>query len=154
MTLQAEFQLRYAAQKVIELTNNNDVSATTVNDTTLDEAAQDAIADFLIYAGLVYDNTVNTHIAVAVKGVEFYLNDRIGVFGGDIRDGLFEKWKERLRDLAKITSRDRILPKSNSNLDVTEDASDGKQKPDFDSSRFTDLVPGPPRLNRNATDNT
>ena len=148
MTLQTEFTDRYPNQKVIELTNNDDVGATTVNTTTLDAAAADVQADFRLYSGVLFDLTDNRHVVTGVKGMEFYLTDRIGVFGGAIRDQIFDIWKSRLEDLGNVTSRERISPTTNSRLDVTGDSADGLDKPAFDTLRFGDYIPTAPRSGR------
>jgi hypothetical protein len=141
MTLSAEVQARFSAQRLIELTNPDNAPATTIDSTRLNNAIADVGADFQIYAGVVLDDTNALHIAVGVQGVEAYLMMRQGVTSEE-RNKLFDKWKERLKEMSKVGARDRILPQTTSTLEPSEERAGAK--PFFDYQSMSDLVPDQP----------
>ena len=150
MTLAANVQTRYGAQFLVNLTNPADPSATSVNTTVLDAAADDTEADFVIYSGVTYDETPATnplaaqHVAVGVEGVVAKLALRTGT-GGNYARTAHDDFIARLRDLALVAGRDRISPRTDSQLTPTpERVGSEVVRPTFDSPRFDDLIPNDP----------
>ena len=144
MPLSTHVTDRYGAQYLVNLTNPSDPSATTIDTGRLGEAADDAEADFAIYAGVAYNDTTATHITVAVEGVVAKLAIRTGT-GGQFAKSSHEDYIARLRDLALVTGRDRIKPRSDSILQPSnEQVGDEIVRPEFDIRRFDDLIPDAP----------
>lgn len=120
MALTDEVIARYSNQDLVNLTNPKSTSATTVDTTRLANAATDVGAYFKIYANITYDNTVATHVALGIEGVvllleKYQVNSRVSL----------DDWFGRLRDLAKIGARNRIVPTTDS-VRVREADEDGK----------------------------
>jgi hypothetical protein len=137
-------------QYLVNLTNPADPSATIVNTTVLDAAADDASADFVIYSGVAYDENPVTnplasqHIAVGVEGVVAKLALRTGT-GGNYARTAHDDFIARLRDLALVAGRDRISPRTDSVLQPTsEQVGTEVVRPEFDWTRFGDLIPDSP----------
>tara|TARA_B100000686_G_scaffold145595_2_gene153094 strand:- start:366 stop:806 length:441 start_codon:yes stop_codon:yes gene_type:complete len=144
MSLSTNVQNRYGTQFLVNLTNPTDPSATSIDSTRLSNACTDTEADFQIYAGIIYDDTVATHVAVAVEGVVAKLAIRTGT-GGQFATSSHENFIARLRDLALITGRDRISPKTDGILvPSSEQIANETVRPEFDRRRFNDLIPDPP----------
>ncbi len=144
MALTDEFEDRYSAQKVIELTNPDNPGGTSKNATRLANAAEDVQADFRIYCGVTFDLTDARHVAVAVEGVEIKLLRRIMTSGTKLRE-LEEDYRRRLRALAKVTGRDRVMPTTKSVLTPSDEQTGTETvRPDFDRDHFDDLIPSAP----------
>jgi hypothetical protein len=142
MTLSTEVQARYPSQLLVNITNPMETTATTVNTTTLNAAATDVEADFEIVAGVEYDGTDARHVAVAVEGVIAKLLRRTGTSQYEERE---KDYNFRLRDLAKVTGRDRITPESDSEVSPAVDSPSGVEvKPAFDNEIFDQIIPGAP----------
>jgi phage gp36-like protein len=142
MALIDEVKARYSNQKLINLTRPDDQNQNTTDDVLLQKAVDDTEADFEIYAGITYDNTVNTHIATAILGVLYYLR----LYTGRLTDGTAKAradWIDNLKALGKVTARDRILPSTTSELEPSEEKRDGETvRPRFDDSLFEEVRPG------------
>lgn len=142
MALVDEVQSRIVTQKIVELTNVDDLDATTIDTTKLQKAADDVEADFKVLAGIVYDNTDARHISFAVVGVV----RKLQVWKLEsTADEAHERWQKSLHDrLRLVTGNDRIKPKTSSALTPAEEAPGGEiLRPHFDSEEsFLDLIPG------------
>jgi hypothetical protein len=117
MALADEYQGRYSTQRRTEISNPQDSTATTPNTTRENYAITDVQAAFKM-RGITYDNTIDTHVTTAVGGVEARLLKVTGQPGGH------ESWKEWLDEvklLSETTSRDRIVPSTDSQLSPTAD---------------------------------
>lgn len=121
MTLTDEVQNRLSAQRLRNLTNPDAPNSSAIDTTRLNNAILDVQADFEIYAGVIFDLNDARHVAVAVDGVEAILIERAGL-ATEARETRRKAWEERLIALGKVTARDRILPKSNSDLEPTDEA--------------------------------
>lgn len=141
MALTDEVTARYPASRIIQLTNPGVQSADTVNATVYAAAATDTEADFPIYAGVAYDGTVARHVSVAVEGVIAYLYMR-GESPGSDANARFDRYMERLRDLAKVEGRDRLKPKTKEMAKVTRPTE--RTTASFDEDTFDDIVPNSP----------
>jgi hypothetical protein len=119
----------YDDQTLQELTNINNVSATTVNTTAGQDAAQSVLNWWEIHSQIAYDGTNLTHVEVAKEGVIAVLYKRGGtsstieevkwddVFGAD---GLISKVKN-------TGPRGRQGPVSNSGVRTSPETVDGSQ---------------------------
>lgn len=139
MALTDEVQGRYSSQLLINVTNPQLASATTIDTTRLNYAITDVQAAFT-KRGITYDNTVATHVVTAVPGVFA----RLVLMAG--QDGGFELWKSFLEDLkllAEVTSRDRILPSTDSLL--TKSTDDSGALPAFDKDQYQGYLLDPPQ---------
>jgi hypothetical protein len=149
MTLQTNVESRYGEQYLVNLSNPADPSATTIG-AALAVACTDCEADFVIYAGVTYDENAATnplaaqHVSVAVEGVVAKLAIRTGT-GGNYARTAHDDYVARLRDLALVAGRDRISPRTDSVLTPTsERVGDEVVRPAFDWPRFNDFIPDDP----------
>jgi hypothetical protein len=111
MSLQTVVEARVSAQKLVHLTNPDDPDATVKDDVRLAAACADAAAEFEVYCGAVFDETDARMISPAVDLVILTLQER----GAASTEGLGaqrEKVIERIKDLAQVTGRNRIVPES------------------------------------------
>lgn len=146
--LSAAFIARYSAAKVLNLSRPDDTSGTANDTVRIDAACSDAAADFEVYAGVVFDSTDARHIRIGCTRVFAILLERLGNEGAK---ELLKTTQFMLLDLAKVSSRGRILPRTSSvTVPTSETAFDGATpRPDFDRSRFRDFVPGSPNADTN-----
>ena len=72
MSLSTEVQARVATQLLVELTNPNDNTASSIDTTLLGKAVDDVEGDFLSY-GITIDVTNKAHVVVAVDGALYRL---------------------------------------------------------------------------------
>lgn len=114
MALADDVQDRLEDQLLIELTNPDDRTATTINATLLGIAVTDVEGAFELYAEIEYDGTEKTHVMLGVQAVRAALEayNRLGFLGGDAWDAM----KEELRELAGIGARARVTPQTDSVL--------------------------------------
>lgn len=129
-TLATAVQARIPETRLIQLTNINDDSATTVNTTTLELAVDDTEADFKTYAMLDFDGTDARHIRLGIDGVLAFLEANRGQ---DADQNRLAAWRDRCAEFAKTTSRARISPRVTPGLPPTTYPN---SRPGFDPSRF------------------
>lgn len=129
-TLATAVQARIPETRLIQLTNINDDSATTVNTDKLELAVTDTEADFATYAELVFDPTNARHIRLGVDGVLAFLEANRGQ---DADQQRLAAWRDRCAEFAKTTSRARISPRVTPGLPPTTYPN---SRPGFDPSRF------------------
>lgn len=141
MSLSADVIARLSAQRLANLTNPDSQSSTTYDATRLGLAVTDAEADFEIYAGVVYDSANALHVPVGVRGVIAYLHVYNDNGAGA---SALKKFHEDLDALARVTSRDRILPTTNSPLQPTPEDLNGPAHPSFDIPVFGKVTLNPP----------
>jgi hypothetical protein len=144
MSLVTEVQARYPANRLKQLTNPGDESASAVDTTFLGYSATDVEAEFEIYAGVTYDGTDARHVAVAVAGViaKLYLR---GEAPGEKAQSLHDDYLERLQALGKVTGRDRLKPQTTSQLTPTPERTGSEVvRPWSDDSTFSRNVAQPP----------
>jgi len=115
MALIDEVKARYATQKLVELTQRDSTSATTIDDTVLGYAITDISATFEVEAGVAYDNSDARHVAVATAGVivllQLWKRSTIQEL-----DPEWQAWLTRLRSLGQVTGRNRIVMRSSSQV--------------------------------------
>ena len=134
---------RYAL-RLKQLTNPGVQAAAAINAAVLGCACEDVEGDFEIYCGVEYDNTNKRHVSVAVPGVIAKLALEAEAAGATAI-ALHDRYIERLEALAKVTGRDRILPKSATQLTPTaEKVGTEIVTPDFDRPVFDDIIPAAP----------
>lgn len=144
MALADEVTARYSTQRLVELTNADDKTATTVDTTVLGYAVTDATGEFETRVGVTYDNSNSKHVAVAVQGVLYYLRLYMGVENDALRQSE-AKWREGMTALGRVTARDRILPQTKSVLSPSAEQQNSEVvRPDMDREHWDNFVPQPP----------
>lgn len=127
-TLWAEVVTRYDASALVTLTNRTDRSATTVN-TSVGEAAAQAVLNYWpVYAQAVFDDTDGTEVEVAVAGVIAVL----WRWGGTATGSARVKWDEvfaeggMIERVRRTGARSRQGPTSNSGVVSSREAVNGR----------------------------
>lgn len=109
MTLQTVVTARVSNQRLVNLTNPDLPAPTTIDTTRLGYACAEAEGEFQVHAQDVFDETDARHIAPAIDLVILLLQER----GSAPTEGLGaqrEKIIQRLKDLALVTGRNRVMP--------------------------------------------
>jgi len=125
--LSAAVQVRVSPDRLKQLTNY-DPSAVTTNTTVLEAACGDAIGEFENISGIAHDTNNVSHLAILIKGVQYFLESYKG------RDsGMMQNFAKSFQiDCAKLRERAYISPQTNSKLvPIAERAN---QRPDMDRS--------------------
>jgi hypothetical protein len=134
MALADDVQNRVKTATLVQLTNPNDVTATTVDTTQLGYAVADAEAEFTIETGLSYDTTIAGHVLAGVSGVLYYLHSYAGMERANV-EGLRTRWENALRKVASTLGNERrIMPTTSSVLDPSDETQDAR--PDHDRQRW------------------
>jgi len=135
MALTDEIAARFTNQKLVELTQLDNTSATTVDSTKLAQAASDAKNEFQRVTGLAYDETDSTHHTVGWLGVVYYLLLYGGRSSGESLKEWEARWRSALESFRSVSGDDRILPVSTSGLSPSRESDrhgSGTVRPDFD----------------------
>lgn len=139
MALIDEVRTRYGAARLAQLTNpdtrGNNVTEDTVR---LQTSCDDVEALVEIHAGVVFDVTKRTHIVSAVNAVIELLR-RYSAKSGQERKDALDAAKAVIKDLGKITGRDRIMPETDHFQNVSDSTT--VCRPAFDSKRFRGISP-------------
>ena len=131
MALDDEVKARWSSQILINASNPQASTSTTIDQTRLTIAENDVQAMFEVLAGVVYNNAVNTHVLYATEGVLV----RLLVLTGQAPNDQWDAWKKSMKEeLALVTGRDRIVPYTNSTLSPT--AERANSRPAADRSVF------------------
>lgn len=123
-TIWTAVKTSYETNGLITLTNLRDRSATAIDDTAGEDAAQEVIDLWPVYAQEAYDATDAAHLAVAKQATIAVLWRR----GGSSTSIAEVKWNEVFSSeglLAKVRgtgARARSGPKSNSDVSTTRDS--------------------------------
>ncbi len=142
MALTDSVTARISNQLLVELTNQGDPTAITVDTTKLALVAADVEGVFLLETGIDYDDSDATHVPVGVDGVLFQLHAYTGLTGRNTSD-LRERWERGLQRIAYARGSDqRLLPSSTSVLDPSDEVQG--TRPDFDRQRWSGYVPHAP----------
>ena len=143
MSLLSEVTTRVPTQTLVDLTRQKNTDATTVDTALLALACADVTAEFSVYANQVLDLTDARHVPVAVAGVLTTLREWLPAKPeGTDKDR--ERWIERCRSLARVTSRDRIQITSSSELTPSEEVTGTESvRPYFDREQMRDFIPEP-----------
>src|SRR3990167_6752035 len=138
MALTDEVQSRYSSQILINVSNPQNSTSTTLDSTRLSLASTDVQAIFTKH-GLTYDNSVATHVQTGVGGVFARLSVMTGQIGAD---GLWEAFLKDMKLLVETKSRARKMPKTDYLLSPTEDTAG--TRPTSDRKNFYGYVSKPP----------
>jgi len=132
---------RYGSQYLVNLTNPYDPTQTTVDTTRLGLAVTDVGADFA-NRGLALDDAEAQHVNVAVAGVIAKLKQRAGMKAGTDDHKAYMK---ELDQLILVTARDRMLPRTDSVLEPSEEMVPGETvRPYFDKENLEIITPSQP----------
>jgi len=140
MALADDVTDRIEDQVLIELTNPDSRTATTINTTLLALAVTDVESAFTLYGETTYDSTEGTHVLLGVQGVIAVLEPytRLGHLGGESWDA-FLAALDRLR---LTSSRARITPQTDSPMTRTSRTiSENDPAPPFDWPNFRKTQP-------------
>lgn len=144
MTLVTNFQARYSSTRVLQLSNPDDAAAVVIDTARLQAAADDIeFGEFPQICGVAYDDTDARHVAVAVLGVEWRLLRYQGVTAAGLTGARTEFAEAAERFALAGGGRDRITPKSSSNLRTNSEST--TMAPDFARGNFCDVVPNLPQ---------
>ena len=147
MTVSSEVQIRYPADLLIRLTNDKDTRATSIVTAKLDAAIADVVNAFYD-KGLILDaaSPESRYISAACKGTIYYLLEYKGIF-----DTAFERareqWEYALMQLVYATSRDRIAPSINTQLQTSAEVPAGvdTRYHSFDRHYMRGIMPARPK---------
>lgn len=127
--LWAAVEAAYETEGLISLTNLRDPSATAVDDTVGESAAQHYIDLFPLFAQRAYDASDPQHVAIGLRGVVAILWER----GGSATTIAEVKWREvfgddgLLKQLRRTEGgRGRQAPKSNSGVRQRSELAGGR----------------------------
>jgi hypothetical protein len=153
MSLASEVTARFDPQTLAELTNPRAPGTSSVDATKLSKACTSAEAAFKVYAGKVFDETDVRHVDVAAEFVVAFLF-KWGASNGATASARWNEAVEMAHALARVTSRDRMVPRSSSELTPSPESTGlDPVRPDFDRSRIGGLVPRMPSDQRSASFN-
>jgi hypothetical protein len=142
MTLSSEVQARVSSQKLIELTNQDDRTATTIDTTILDAAIADAGAEFTDETNLNFDDSNARHIRVGIIGVLAYLESYVNMQTQAYKD-LRQQFERAMAKIAvSLGAEKRLLPSSKNT--TTPSTPRVGQKPEQDRTRWDSIVPNMP----------
>ena len=125
--LSAQVQVRIGADRLKQLTNY-DATATTINTTVLEAACADAMGQFRYMAGLEPDNANYSHVAILIKGAQYYLESYKARDSQQIQ--FFEK--AFTRDCMGL--RDKLWASPTSNSTLLQSSEKQNARPDMDRS--------------------
>lgn len=137
---------RYDLDGLVPLTNIRDRSATAVDDTVGEQAAQDTIDSWPLYVQEPYDASNSQHVLVAVQGVIAVLWERGGSSTSiaEVKwDAVFVGPDSLAGRLKNVGPRGRMKPNTNSGVRQSrETLPDGSRvRPWSDREHFTDNLP-------------
>lgn len=144
MSLRSHFEESIPERRRKQLSNADNTGGSTQNDTVVDAACRRAKAYIRIYAGLDYDadpsyDDDDRIWTVAVDGVVKILQRQNGALE---KNDSWRDWVAQVKDLASVTTRNRVKPQTNSKLTPTPEVRNGETvRPDFDRSKFNKAVP-------------
>lgn len=144
--LTAAVQARVPADRLVQLTNKNDRTATTIDTTILATAADDAVAEFEIKAGRTFDDTDARHIRLVVPGVVAFLRSYNHQEAADAAQAI-NSFAKRCEEFRKTDVNARVLATGTRGVGPSPDvdAEGAERRPEFDAPRFVDLDVNPPR---------
>lgn len=110
MSLSTVVQARVSAEQLVQLTQQGDRAATTIDTDVLAAACADAEAEWQLETGVAFDSTVAAHAALGWVGVLYYLHS-YAVAGADqaATDKLRTRWERGLAKAARLLGSDMPL---------------------------------------------
>lgn len=141
MALTDEVLDRYDNARLVALTRpSGDKSTTTVDSDLLAKAAADATAEFELETAVTLDVSDAKHVMAACRGVIFYLHEYKGLLSTEGGREAKERWREGLEKVARVTGRDHIPIRTNSEQTPSDEAPDGATvRPWNDDEHWADL---------------
>lgn len=135
MSLLLKVTARYGASFLAGLTNAESTGATTYDATRLQAACDDVEGLVKIHAGTTYDDDDTRHVVTCTTAVIAVLEIRLGKIK---RREAMDAVVASLKDLGKVTGRNKVTPTTNSGLTRSPDleGADTSRAPDFDKDRF------------------
>lgn len=135
--------------RLVQLTNKDSRSASTVNTTVLGIAADDAVAEFETKAGRTFDDTDAKHIRIVWTGVIAFLIAYKGQEGEVTGAEALNRYAKRCEEFRAQDVNKRVQPVGSRTLGPSPDVeADGSaRRPEFDRPRFDDLDVSPPSGN-------
>ena len=126
--LSIKVKSRIGSDRLKQLTNY-DSTATTINDTVLDAASEDAAGQFRYVSGFEPDTDNFAHVAILVKGVQYFCEFYKG------RDSAIISSLEKvfIRDCMSLREKQWVPPGSNSTMTIDREASG--TRPDMDPNK-------------------
>lgn len=134
-TLDADVTSRISSARLIQLTNPDVVTATTVNTTLLALAVTDVQADFELLGGATYLATNPVHVSLGITGVVAKLHEWTGN-GGEWAAAHRDLWYENIK---LLRTRSAVVSKSSSQLTPSTEAA---QRPALDPVLFGGYTAG------------
>ena len=144
---------RYSAAYILNLTNPDAASASSTDTTRRNLAAQDAQAEFEEIAGIVYDETDDNIVRLAVEGVIVVLKER-GSARSDGAKKARTEWERKCKAFnERFGALSRMSPKTTGiGSPSGEQIGTETVRPKFDEAHFDDVVPNNPRSGHRSDD--
>lgn len=135
---------RYSAQRLVEVTNPGVPGAVIVDAARLAAAAADAQGDFLRITGIAYDESVPAHVGPAVRRAYARLLEWMDPAGAFAREMVTDTREELqgLRGQLGIGARFTVVTDSVLTPSKPDTSSGHPVRPDFDTDKFSDYLPG------------
>lgn len=147
MPLIDDVKSRIPVKRLVQLTNADDTTATTINDTVLQNACDDAEDIFTVRVGVLYDNSKPFYLAHIIDGVLVCLMKRVER-GNQAAQDMAEQWYDQLAILRQtIGGNLRLSPATDSEMTPSKDkrgVTTSIVRPAFDPAKFDSLRPNPP----------
>ncbi len=137
MSFLTEYRVRFSAEIRTNISNPQNSGATTPDTTLEGYAYQDVLGEFK-KRGITPDETDTGQIGTAINGIKA----RLLVFTAQTDDSAWKEFKADVKFLAETTSRDRIIPSTDSLLNPSFDQLNSL--PQTDMREFKGYVPGAP----------
>jgi len=148
MALSDDVTSRISSQRLIELTNDGDPTATTIDTTILGLASTDVAAEFELLSSEVYDNSNPVHLAIAVDAVMAKLYQ----YQGKISPNANESYDIFVGRTDLLKEGDIPGPLSNSNFLVENETSSTRKA--FDPKHFSNRYRPGRRINDDSENNS
>ena len=132
------YQARYSAQ-IRRNVSNPQLASNAAIDTVREGLAETDVTAQFTMRGITFNGALDTHIAVGTPGIYARL---LWINGHDGGKSLWDAFIEDLNLLRESTSRDRIVPETDSLLDPTADTVG--TLPAFDRREFKNYIPNGP----------
>jgi len=131
MALTDEVTTRLSTERLVALTNPDNVTSIIAPGARLTAAGADTEAEFRYYTGVIYDNSNALHVALAVDGVVIFLQKFMD------NENINEAYQDWIRRLERFRisegGNQRILPDSTSELTPADERPDSAEvRPHFD----------------------
>ena len=145
---------RYSVQYIANLTNPDSAAATTADTTRRNLAAQDAEAEFEMFAGVSYDETNNIIVTLAVEGVIVLLKERKSARSEDAKSARTE-WERKLNEFRlRLGSEAQFDPETTGvGIPSPEQRGNETVRPKFNDPKYDDYIPEDPRVGERTPDN-